>query len=54
MPLIKGEERKNIVELNLGGIGPTRHKAIRTIMKRRKISYEKARDLQAKAIAKNL
>jgi len=56
MPLLKGKknERKNVVELSVGGVGPARHKAIGTIMKRKSMSYEKARQYQAKIIAQTL
>ncbi len=54
MPLLnsksKGAKRKNYLELMTGEVSSTRKKAITTIMKRRKIGYEQARAIQAKAI----
>ena len=54
MPLFKGRSKavkhKNFLELTTGAVGSTRRKAIRTLMRRRGVSYEKARALQAKAI----
>lgn len=58
MPLIKGKsrkvQRKNFTELTLGQIGEKRRKGIKTLMRRRNISFEQARRLQAKAIVSNL
>ena len=56
MPLIKSNSKKakkqNFLELVTGVVGGVRHKAIKKIMRRRKISYEKARQIQAAAITK--
>ena len=58
MPLIKSKskeaQRKNYLELALGEVGEVRRKAIKTIMRKRGISFEAARRLQAVAIAKNV
>lgn len=45
--------RKKFLELTYNGVGKTRHKAIHTIMMRRGVSYEKALEIQAKAIVRN-
>ena len=46
-------KRKKFLGLTYNGVGKTRHKAIHTIMKRRNVSYEKALEIQAKAIVRN-
>lgn len=55
MPILKGKSQKirslNIAELTKTKAGKVREKAIRTLMKRRNLSYRKAKQLQAKAIA---
>lgn len=58
MPLEKGTSKKvrnrNYVELIMNPIeSPARRKAIRTIMRRRKVSYEKAKRIQALAITQS-
>lgn len=57
MPLVKGAskqaKRKNYLELTLGEIGATRRKAIKTIMRKRGVSFDKARRIQAGAIIQN-
>jgi len=47
----KKNRKENYLELISGRVGSARQKAIRTLMKRRKISYEKAKEYQAKVIA---
>jgi len=53
MPLAKGtgKIRQNMQELMTGHVGATRKKAIVTLAKRRNISANEARFVQAKAIA---
>lgn len=57
MPLIKSKSksarRKNFLELTIGSVGSARHKALRTIMRKRGWSYERARAWQAGIIARN-
>jgi len=58
MPLIKSNSsqarRKNYLELSLGQMGEARRKAIKTIMRRKKMSFEEARRYQAAIIVKNI
>jgi hypothetical protein len=55
MPILKGTSQKvrslNIKELIKTKPGKDRAKGIRTLMKRRNLSFRKAKQLQAKAIA---
>lgn len=53
MPLKTGAEniRSNIKELMTGEISPSRRKAIKTLAKRKGMSFSDARFYQAKAIA---
>jgi len=54
MPLTKSDskeaQKKNMTELLVGVISEPRKKAIRTLAKRKGISFEKAREHQAKII----
>lgn len=54
MPILKGKSQKiksfNIRELIKTKPGAARDKGIRTLMKRRNLSFRKAKTLQAKAI----
>jgi hypothetical protein len=56
MPLKPNTSKKNreanFHELVTAPVGKTRHKAIATIMKRRKVDYETARKIQAAAITR--
>ena len=47
------KERIKTLEWQSSATGPIRQKGIRTIMKRRKVTYEKAKLIQSQAIAKN-
>ena len=53
--MIKELSKEKIRELEWRNVPPgsIRHKAIRTIIRRRGVSYEKAIIIQAKAIARN-
>ena len=58
MPLLKSRtkeaKRRNYLELTMGEMSDTRRKAIKTIMKRRRVSFEEARRVQAAAIVRNV
>lgn len=49
-PLTPRNKQANMVELTVGMIGKSRNKAIQTIAKKRGVSYEAARKIQAEAI----
>ena len=55
MQILEGQSKRirslNIAELTKTKAGKVREKAIKTIMKRRNLSYRKAKQLQAKAIS---